>query len=178
MRQYIDFLFNELYPQQGAKGATYEKCFSLFAESESLTESGYLFKLNKSLQCEKDGRNGDAHAWGILTLCDLAGEIIKTREQLLTSSAEFNPLDIELKIALNLPGEKIENDEIHWHAFGLGVESMDSQAVYIAKVRERLEKIIITIPNNPVSGPLDELNRLSSLYVEVLAMLSGIGREF
>lgn len=176
MRQYIDFLFNELYPQQGTNGATYEKCFSLFAESENSTESGYLFKLNKSLQCEKERRNGDARAWCILTLCDLAGEIVKTRDQLLTSSAEFNPLEIDLKIALNLPGDKIENDEVHWHAFGLGVESMDIKAVDIAQIRERLEKSMITIPNNPDSGPLDELNRLSSLYVEVLAMLSGIGR--
>lgn len=180
MRQHIDFLFGELYPQHGAKDATYDKCFSLFTESESSNEQcGYFFKLNKLLQREREGKRGDARAWGILTLCDLADEIVKIREQLLANSVNFNPLDMDLKMALNLPGEQIACNEIHWPAFGFGsVENMGVRAADIGQVRERLEKIMITMPKNQNVGPLEELGKLSSIYVDVLAMLSRLGSGF
>lgn len=180
MRQYIDFLFSELYPQQGAKDATYDNCVSIFAESERSNEQcDYLFKLNKSLQYEREGKGDDARAWGILALCDLTGEIVKARDQLLANSVNSNTLNIDLKIALNLPGEQIECDEIHWAAFGFGsVENMEIKTVDTTQVCERLEKSMMTMPKKINHDPLDELSRLSSLYVDVLARLSILGRGF
>lgn len=180
MRQNIDFLFTELYSQRGAKDTTYDRCFSLFDESENSNEQcGYFFKLNKSLQCEIAGKGEDARAWGILALCCLTDEIVKIREQLLANNINLNPLDIDLQIALNLPGEQIECYEIYWPAFDFGyVENTGNKTVDIAQVRERLEKSMMLMPENKNFDPLGELSRLSSFYIDVLAWLSILGRGF
>lgn len=180
MRQQIDSILNELYPLQEARGGMYEKCLYFLADSEGLNKQcDYSFKLNMLLLSEREGRNDDAHAWGILTLCDLIDEISKAREGVLANSANLNIFDIDLKLALSLPGEKIECDEIFWSAFGFGDEEyVGGKAADITQFRKRLEKSIAVIQKNKNVGPLDEINRLSSIFGDVLSMLSRFSPRF
>jgi hypothetical protein len=180
MKQRIFRVLNELYSHLEDRGAMYGQCLSLLAESESSDgRYDYISKLNKSLKCKMEGKIGDARAWGILTLCDLADEVVKVREQLVASSIGFSPLERDLKIALNLPGEQTSCNEIDWTAFGFcGVESIHGRTVDCTQVRERLESSMITLSDDKNFSSLEELRELSSLYIDVLTMLSRLGRSF
>lgn len=177
MKQRIYRILNELYSRVEDRRALYGQCLSLLSESKSSDgRYGYISKLNKSLKCEREGKIGDARAWGILTLCDLTDEVVKVREQLVASSIGFSPLERDLKIALSLPGEQTECNEIDWAAFGFcSVESIHGRAVDCTQVRERLESSMVTLSDDENFSLLEKLRGLSLLYIDVLTMLSKWG---
>jgi hypothetical protein len=180
MKARICRVLNELYSHVEDRDAMYGQCLSLLAESESLVgRYDYISKLNKSLKCEREGKIGDARAWGVLTLCDLADEVVKVREQMVASSIGFSHLERDLKIALSLPGEQIECNEIDWTAFGFcSVGSTHGRAIDRTQVRERLENSMVTLSDDKNFSSLEELRGLSSLYIDLLTMLSRFGCGF
>jgi hypothetical protein len=158
----------------------YEKCLSFLADSEGLNgQCDYSFKLNMLLIKERAGGDDDARAWGVLTLCDLMGEISRLRDEVLVNSTGHNPFDMDLMLALRLPGEKMECDEIVWSVFSFDdVDDVGGKTVDIAKVRDRLEKSMGAIEKSNRFCSLDDIGRLSSIYGDVLAMLSRLSPRY
>lgn len=174
MKQFVDFFFDELCHRVDNAGVMYEKCFLILAENESSDERfGYLFKLIKFLKCESNSGGDDVWVLCVLTLCELASEMVKTRESFLAECVDFNSLELDLKVALRLPGENIESDDVRWPVFGsTGLHSTNANVIDMCEVRGRIENNSSEFRKNKKLHPLDELSRCSLLCVDVLALYS------
>ncbi|MCY1445447.1 hypothetical protein D9M71_619610 [compost metagenome] len=152
----------------------YEKCFTLLVENEGLGgKCSYLFRLNRFLQCESNSDGDEISVLCVLTLCELTSEIVKARESFLAGCIGCNYLELNLEVALGLPGEVIGCNDVRWPTFGLtSLSSAEISVIDMCEVRERIQMISSDFLKSKKSHPLDELNRCSLLYVDILALFS------
>ncbi|WP_144424908.1 hypothetical protein [Pseudomonas trivialis] len=169
------FLINELYSLSALRDKKYQDCISTINEGDALDQKlDFTYKVVRFLSCVGTPHNGCAITWGILALADLEDKISNAIKQRSTSGFDSNPLDLELQIALDLPGEHFGAVARPW----ISRPSVTSEDDYIDNCVEQAKKRVlvrITVMEGIKQRVnVEDLREMSQLYADVLIVFLSV----
>ena len=169
------FLINELYFSPELKEEKYKDCIATINECGAVEQKlDFIYKIRKFLSCLETPLDGGVVTWGILALSDLEDEIFHAIKHSSTGNSNSNPLDLELNIALNLPGEHIKSATRSWN-HGLKINSEDD---HVEDCVEQAKKSVLAridlMKGMKQRRDIEELRAMSQLYADVLIVFLSV----
>ncbi|WP_166365519.1 hypothetical protein [Pseudomonas akapageensis] len=170
MKDDLDSFFAEFQKTQNPWSAIYQNCLSIQEKYKpQLERNDYTLNANKIITHYKNGLSTSAAAWCVITLCQLKKEILDTSDITIKSANNQNPLERDLLIALNLPGEHLGERDIIWQSLRNDFSFNTS-----GNLDQKFLQALQSCPNetHDNSNPLNKIKRQSSLYYELFSLFT------
>ncbi|UVJ44896.1 hypothetical protein NVV94_04750 [Pseudomonas sp. LS1212] len=168
MKNDIDSFFAEIQKKQGPWKAIYNKCLSVQEKYKPrLLSHDYAFNINKIMAHYENGLSTSATAWCIITLCQLKTDIVNTTNIANKNTNNQNPLDRDLLIALNLPGEHLDEGKIIWRSLRDDFSFNTSRKLNNKLLKELRSHFSETLESYTT---LNSIKRHSSIYCDLFSL--------